>query len=257
MNAPSPEALAALSNAFPTDPGFTRILLPRLKFVSQDKTEGKGKNMKVIMEAGTFLEERETDELDDEGKKKWSETELGLEIEGIIIYQRKQLRYYDEATEEYTSSPIFDSEDEIVPLFTNKKEIARGTPAELKAKYQYTDKDDKVKSRLEENRILYILKNGELFQLNLRGSSMYSFLSYARKTLVPSVLTAMASQPQEKGTIAWNQMTFTPVRPLDETEVEVVLKHIGDIRDSVAAEKAYFAAQSGKSAETAAEGDNF
>lgn len=243
INAPSPEALAALSNAFPTDPGFTRILLPRLTFVSQDKTEGKGKNMKVIMEAGTFLEERETAELDEAGKKKWSKTELGLGIEGIILYQRKQLRYYDEATEEYTSSPIFDNDEEIVPLFTNKKEIARGTPAELKAKYQYTDKDDKVKSRLEENRILYILKNDELFQLNLRGSSMYSFLGYARKTLVPSVVTAMASEPKEKGSIEWNQMTFTPVRTLNEDEIRIVLMRMDEIRESVNAEKAYFASQ--------------
>ncbi len=241
--AASADSLNALANMFPTDPGYTRTLLPRLTFVSQDKTEGKGKNMKVIMEAGTFVEERETDELNDDGKKIWSKTELGLAIEGIILYQRKQLRYYDEATEEFTSSPIFDTDDEIVPLFCNKVEKHRGTPAELKTKFQYTAPDGKVKSKLEENRVLYILKDGEIFQLNLRGSSMYSFLGYTRKTLCPSVLTHMASEPKEKGSIEWNQMTFTPVRVLTQTEVNEVVNYIESIRNGIAEEKAYFAGQ--------------
>jgi len=246
MTAPSAETMQALAQAFPQDPGFTRVLLPRLTFVSQDKTEGKGKNMKVIMEAGTFLEERETEELNAEGKKVWSKTEIGSEIEGIILFQRKQLRYFDESTEEYTSSPVYDGDDEIVPLFTNKKEIARGTPAELKAKYQYTDKDDKVKSRLEENRILYILVNGELHQLNLRGSSMYAFLGYARKTQVNAFVTVMNSEAKEKGSIEWNQMTFTPKRPITADEATVVLENVAAIKDSILQEKAYFNAQASK-----------
>lgn len=257
----STESLNALANMFPTDPGYTRSVLPRLTFVSQDKTEGKGKNMTVVMEAGTFLEERETEELNEAGKKVWSKTELGLAIEGIILYQRKQLRYYDEATEEYTSSPIYDADDEIVPLFTNKKEIARGTPAELKTKYKYTAADGKVKSKLEENRILYILKDGEIFQLNLRGSSMYSFLGYARKTLCPSVLTKMESEPKEKGSIEWNQMTFTPVRLLTQTEVNEVVNYIESIRNGIAEEKAYFAGQAAAASPSAAlpagTGDDF
>lgn len=245
---PSAEALNALAQAFPTDPGFNRIMLPRLTFKSQDVTEGKGKNMKVVMEAGTFIEERETDELNEEGKKVWSKEDLGTEIEGVIIFQRKQLRYFDEATEEYTSSPAYDGDEEVVPLFTNKKEIAKGTPKELKEKYQYTDKDGKIKSRLEENRLLFILKGDELFQLNLRGSSMYSFLGYARKTLVPSVLTVMNSEPKEKGSIEWNQMTFTPKRTLGADEVATVLEKIDEIKRSIMEEKAYFASQNAATA---------
>lgn len=257
MTAPSAEVMAALAQAFPQDPGFTRVHLPRLTFVSQDKTEGKGKNMKVVMEAGTFLEERETDELNEEGKKVWSKTELGLSIEGIIIYQRKQLRHYDETTEEFTSSPIFDNDDEVVPLFTNKKEIVRGTPAELKARYQYTASDGKVKSKLEENRILYVLLNDELYQLNLRGSSMYSFLGYARKTQVNAFVTAMNSEPKEKGSIEWNQMTFTPVRPITADEASIVLAHVAEIKDSIAQEKAYFNAQAAPVAAALPDPDNF
>lgn len=246
MTAPSAELVAALAAQFPQDPGFTRVLHPRLTFISQDKTEGKGKNMKVIMEAGTFLEERETDELNEAGKKIWSKTELGTEIEGTIIFQRKQLRFFDEATEEYTSSPIYDKDDEIVPLFCNKKEITRGTPADLKAKYQYTDKEGKVKSRLEENRILYILINDELHQLNLRGSSMFSFMAYTRTTVCPTVVTHMSSEAMEKGSIEWNKMTFTPVRTLNSEEAGAVLGKIQEIVAGIAEEKAYFNAQAPK-----------
>lgn len=241
---PSEASMQALRNSFPQDPGFTRVMLPRITFKSQDVTEGKGKAMKVVMEAGTFIEERETEDSDEEtGKKIWDKTELGQEIEGIIIFQRKQLRYFDETTEEFTSSPVFDDENEIIPLFCNKAEIAKGTPSELKKKYEYTNKDGKLRSKLEENRILYVLMNDELFQLNLRGSSMYSFLAYARKTLVPSVVTTMNSEAKEKGSIEWNQMTFTPKRSLTQEEINGILVKISEIQQGIAEEKAYFGKQ--------------
>ena len=249
---PSDASLNALRNSFPQDPGFTRVMLPRITFKSQDVTEGKGKAMKVVTEAGTFIEERETDDVDEVTQKKaWEKTELGQEIEGIILFQRKQLRYFDETTEEYTSSPVYDTEDEVVTLFCNKAEVAKGTPAELKAKYEYTTKEGKTKSKLEDNRILYILKEAdpsakgspELFQLNLRGSSMYSFLTYTRKVLVPSVVTTMNSEAKEKGTIAWNQMTFTVKRQLTQDEIDDVLIKISEIQQSIAEEKNFFGKQ--------------
>jgi hypothetical protein len=244
--APTAEALQALSNSFPVEQGFTRIMLPRLTFKSQNVTEGKGKNMVVTIEAGSFLVERETDETNDEGKKVWSKDDIGTSIEGTVVYQRKQLRYFDETTEEFTSSPIYDNDDEIVPLFCNKVEKHRGTPAELKALYQYTGKDGKVKTNLEDNRILFILKDAELFQLNLRGSSMYAFMKFCREmksTPIPGLMLKFESQPMEKGSIEWNQMTFTPVRTLSGEEVATILNHIAEIRQSITDEKAYFANQ--------------
>ena len=262
-NLPSAEALQALSNSFPVEQSFSRIMLPRLTFKSQNVTEGKGKNMKVVIEAGSFIEERETDELNDDGKKVWSKDDIGTSIEGTIVYQRKQLRYFDETTEEFTSSPVYDHDDEIVPLFCNKVEKHRGTPAELKALYQYTGKDGKVKSNLEDNRILFVLKDGELFQLNLRGSSMYAFMKFSRETKgtpIPALLLSFKSQPMEKGSIEWNQMTFTVVRQLNADEVTTVLGHISEIRDSITAEKAYFANQNATPVATLPAGtdpDNF
>lgn len=241
--APDAAQLAQLDNLFPQEQGFTDALFPRITFKSQDVLEGKGKDKKVVIEAGTFFLEEETEEVDETGKKKWSHDEIGTSIEITILFQRKQLKYYDEGTEEFTSSPIYDTDEEVVPLFCNKKEIFRGTPAELKAKYQYTDKEGKTKSNLEENRILYVLYNGAVHQMNLRGSSMYSFLGYARKTKANAVITVITSEAKEKGTIEWNQMVFTPTRALTKTEVDEVITKTLEIVDGIKAKKAYFAAQ--------------
>lgn len=243
MVKPTEEVLLALRESFPVEQSFNRILLPRLGMFSQDQVEGKGKSMKVTAEAGTFYIERETEELNDEGKKIWAKEELGTEIEATIIFQRKQLSYYDESTELYTSSPIYDRDDEVIPLFCDKKEIARGTPKELKTIYQYVDKDGKTKSKLSDNRILYIIKDSELYQLNLHGSSMYSFMTFARKTQPNAYLIRFNSEPKEKGQISWNMMTFDVVRPLDNEECLNVLDKVRVIKDSIAMEKGYYAAQ--------------
>ena len=235
-------SLSELKNQYPIERGFQRILLPRLSMASQDKYEGKGKTAKLIKEAGIFTIERQTDEEDDTGKKIWLKEELGNKVEGIVIYQRKQLRLYDEKTEMYTSSPIYDEDDQIIPLFCNKKEVVRGTPAELKAEYQYKDKAGKTKSKLEDNRILYFLKDDEIFQLSLRGSSMYSWMTFARKVLPPSVLIELSSEAMEKGQIKWNKMIFEVVKPLNTKEVTAILAKIKEIKEGIQEEKNYYAA---------------
>lgn len=237
-------AIAELQGSYTVEQGgYQRILLPRLSFKSQDVMEGKGKTKKVIIVAGTFFTERQTEELDDDGKKIWEKTEIGQEIEGVILYHRYQLSYYDEATEKYTSSPIFDSFDEVLPLFCDKKEIAKGTPAELKAGYEFIDKDGKTKSRLKDNRILYILYENEIFQLDLHGTSMYSFLKYARTVLPPSVLTSFNSEEKSKGDIDWNMMTFTPIKKLSGKAIQAVVEKHREIKEAITMEKGQLAAQ--------------
>ena len=230
--------IAELNEMFPKETGgFTRIQLPRLSFVSQDQTEGKGKSMVVTAEAGTFFTEKESGEVDEAGKKVWNKTEIGSSFNGIILYHRYQLSYYDEATEKYTSSPVYDSQDEIIPLWSDKKEVAKGTPAELKAQYQFVDKDGKTKSKLKDNRILYVMKDGEVYQLNLHGSSMYSFMTYARNVTVPTMLTTFSSEPQEKGSIQWNMMTFKVAHPLSNEELLQVRDKVRDIKQAIIMEK--------------------
>jgi hypothetical protein len=241
MVAPDEQMLAELRANTPQEKGFDRIMLPRLSFASQDKMEGEGKNKKVVVEAGTFFTEKQSEEVDEEGKKLWEKTELGNTIEATVIYTRKQLRLYDEATEKYTSSPIYDTDEEIIPLFLDKKEIARGTSKDLKAMYAYKGEDGKTKSKLEENRVLYVLYEGEVYQMSLRGSSMYSWLSWVRTTLPSSVLTEISSESRSKGKIEWNAMTFKALRSLSAEEVGKVIELQREIKHGIQAEKEYYA----------------
>jgi len=254
----SAESLAVLKDMFPQEQGFTRVLLPRLGMTSQDVTEGKGKAMKVIQEAGVFFTDNETDELNEEGKKVWAKTYLDSKaISAIILYQRKQLRAYDEATEEYTSSPIYDTDDETVVLFKDKKEIARGTPKELKARPEFKfEKDGKVRSKLEENKILYVLFDGEVYQMNHRGTSMYAYSDYARKVTPPTVLTSIGSEDMEKGSISWTKMIFGVERALNADEVATVIEKVTEIKYAIAAEKAFYA-QGDSNVEVIPAKDNF
>ncbi len=237
------QALAAFAAQFPQESGFTRLMLPRLTFKSQDVMEGKGKNKTVVVEAGTFFTERPTDEKDENGKALWDKQELGLDIEGFIVYKRKQLRYYDEATEMFYSTPIYDDSNAVLPLFEGGRKVATGTPAELKKAYEFTTPEGKLRSKLEDNVVLYIVYEGELYQLSLRGSSMYSFLDFARKVAIsPSAhLIHFSSTAQEKGSIEWNQMTFTPVRPINADEMTTMQGYIDSIKDAIDAEREFYA----------------
>ncbi len=246
MTTADAELLAQLAAAYPQDAGVARMLLPRLTFKSQDVMEGTGKNKKVVIEAGTFFTERATDEKDTDGKTVWDKEELGLTIEGFIVYKRKQLRYYDEPNDVFYSTPIFDDVNDVLPLFKGKEQHARGTTAELKAMFEYVDSESgKTRSKLEDNVVLYVLYADELYQLSLRGSSMYSFKDYERKVSpsVSAVLTHFNSQPQEKGSIQWNQMTFTALRTVTSDEARTVLNHQADIKHHIDLERAYYASQ--------------
>jgi len=241
----SNEVLAQLAEAYPQEKGGTYITLPRLSLVSQDKTEetgkGKDKQITVIAAAGDFYTEKQGEEVDEEGKKIWDKEEIGTEFEGIIFFKRHQLKMYDEATEEFTSSPVYDSPDEVIPLWCDKKEVAKGTPAELKAKYMFTNKKGKEVSALEDNRILYVLYKGEAYQMNLRGSSMYSLLSYEKTVSAPTVVTEFSSEAMEKGEICWNKMTFKAVRKLTTEEAEKVAELQKEAIEAIGASKASFA----------------
>lgn len=247
-------ALASFAAQFPQEAGFTRLLLPRITFKSQDVFEGKGKNKVVTVEAGTFFIERATDEKDENDKTVWDKQELGLSMEGFIVYRRKQLRYYDEATDTYYSTPIYDDVNATIPLFKGGSKYATGTTAELKKLFEFTNEEGKLRSKLEDNVVLYVVYEGELFQLSLRGSSMYSFMDFARKVAVsPSAhLVRFASEAKEKGSIEWNQMTFEAVRTITGEEMRDMQAHINSIVDAIDAEREFYAQQAQDNAVSAA-----
>ena len=244
MTVASDEQLAILRQEFPAEQGFKRTQLPRLGMFAQDKFEGVGKAKKVVAEAGMFFIEKETDEENEKGGKVWAKEEIGTEIDVTIIFQRKTLKYYDEKNETFTASSVYDTDDEIIPLWANKAEIDRGTPAELKARPQYQfEKDGKIKSKLGDNRILYVIYEGELHQMNLRGSSMYSWMSYQRSCNPSAVITHLSSTAEAKGSIAWNKMSFDKVRDITGIEATSVIEKVTEIKDAIVQEKAFFATQ--------------
>lgn len=231
----------------PMEDSFQRVQFPRLGMYSQDQTEGEGKDKKVTITAGTFFIENESDEVDENGKKKWVKDEIGNSAEVTIVYNRHQLKMYNEDTEEFTSSPIYDTQEDVIPLFLNKKEVARGTPEELKAKYEYQVKDKttgktRTKSYLQDNRIVYAIYEGTIHQMNLGGTSMYSFLKYLRevKPTISAVRTALFSEYNKNGKIEWNKMTFAKERDLTDEELAKSLDFVEEFKAGIEAEKSFF-----------------
>lgn len=260
---PSEEMLAALAAYFPAEEGYQSVSLPRIRFVSQDITEdvknprtGK-KEIKLLVAAGTFFQETQTDEVDEEtGRPKWDSKEIGESIDLQIVFKRNQLKYFDEATKSYVSSNVFDHPDEIVTLYANKSEIAKGNPADLKKEYEAEDKrTGKVKSLLEDHRVLYVLYEGVLHQMNLRGGNMYAWKDYQKKTRpsVPAVITHIESEPKENGTNKWNGMIFSIDRMATADEVKLAAEAIKDIMESIVQRKT----RADQNAATDREFDNF
>ncbi len=236
------ELIDAVKNNMPMENSFQRLLLPRLGMFSQDKTEGKGKAMKVVNEAGTFYIERETDEINDAGKKVWKKEEIGKSLEATVVFYRRQLSMYDNDTNKYTSSPIYDNDEEIIPLFCDRKEVEKGNAKELKAKYKFIDpKTGKTKSKLEDNKILYVLYQGELYQMTIKGTSMFSFMTYVRSITPPTVLTGFDSEAKKSGVTEWNMMNFKTLRTLNTEELTSVVSFQNQIKFAISSERAYFA----------------
>lgn len=246
------EQLAALRADYPVEQGYSAVLFPRLNVYAKDQTEetknkttGK-KEITVISEAGTFYTDIQDAEINEEtGKKEWTREEIGTEVEGIVLFKRKQLRMYDQATELYTSSPVYDNDDQIIPLFCEKKQVGKGTPEQLQKEYEFEDEDGKIKSKLKEERILFVLKDGMVYQMNLRSSSMYAFKTYERDLnksgLVPSaVLTKFGSEEKTKGTNTWNQMTFVNERSITGDEATIVMEKVAEMKQGVAQQAEYY-----------------
>ena len=77
--------------------------------------------------------------------------------------------------------------------------------------------------------------------MNLRGTSMFAFMTYAKTNLPNGVVTRFNSEAKENGAIAWSQMTFNAVRKLTSNEATEVQAKIDEIKQAVEAEKSFYA----------------
>lgn len=233
---------------FPKEQGFVSNSLPRLGMYSQDKFEGKGKQAKSIQEAGIFFVNKQDEEEAPvkneetgatEMKKQWHKEDIGTEIEGTIIHYRRQLKFFDSANDSFISSIPFDDDSEVIPLYQNGAEVASGTPAELKEQFMGVDeRTGKKSSNLKENRILYVLYEGEVYEMTLGGSSMFNMFGYLRKSAPPASLTRFSSEERKQGSNEWNAMTFETVRPLTKDEFALVVEKGQEIKSAIAERKA-------------------
>lgn len=240
--------LAILNESYPVETAYNRQSFPRLGMLSKDFTKetGKGKSKKItlVQPAGTFYIEKETDkvETDADGKvKKVWEKEFfdGETIEGIILFRRKQLRFYDASLDKFISSPIYDDKEQVVPLYLDKRVIARGTPAELQKLYPAKTAKGKDSSKLKETYILYVLMKDTVYQWNLSETSKYSFLDYARNVNPSSVITEIGSIEETFGTNTYRKATFTSKGLIDSKVFDVVVEQQATIKSMVESDRKF------------------
>ena len=245
----SADVLAQLTAMFPQGDSYNRTKFPKLVFKSQTVLDD---NEEVVIKAGTFFIDRETEEVDEQGKNKWESVEVGKTLDGHIIYYRKRLQYWDAKDEVFFSTPMYDEDTEIIPLFKGGEFVAEGTPAQLKAMYpkvvEYSDKKTgekktKTVSHLDDAKVLYVLVNGELLELTIRGSSMWSFNDYLKKFAPQACITTFNSTKEEAGTNKWNKMSFKVLRNPTQEEAVLAVNTIEELRQGIAHEKAYYASK--------------
>jgi len=227
----------------PKENTFIRKVFPRIAFVSQDVTEGKGKSTKVTTEAGTFFTEKPTDETNEHGKKIWSHDEIGKSLEGVIFFTRKKLSYYDQAAGKFISSSMYDQDTDEIVLWQDGKQLAKGTKAELQAPYMFTKEDGKKSCKLAENKILYVYYNGEVYEFTIKGTSMFEYSAYYKQwNGEPNKnLTLISSVEAENGATRWNKTTYRRVRQLTQDEWDITRGLAREMIEGIAEEKAYFA----------------
>lgn len=226
------EQLALLNESYPVEESSNSLILPRFGMLSKDITEvsgsGKTKKIKVTQASGTFFTERDNGEVDENGKKVWTKTFLDGDTQDIVIvYPRRQLRMYDSSLEKFYSTPVYDNDTQVLPLYLDKQVVKRGTQAELQAMFPAVTLKGKPSSKLKQDTILFILVNGELHQCNLSQSSKWGYHPYA-KSLYPSTpasfVTTVGSVEETQGDNTYRKMTFTQKRPINGDEFDAVLE---------------------------------
>lgn len=221
------EQIAILNNNFPVSEDDTRKSFPRLGMLSKDLTSetgtGKNKKIDIIEAAGTFYTEKDEGEIDEDGKKKWTKTYIeGETLDVIIVYFRYQLRRFDSSLNKFYSTPIYDTPDQILPLYLDKQIVQKGTEKDLQAKYPKLTAKGKPSSDLKKDTILLVLFRGEMYQLNLSVSSGWAFSAYKRTVNPSLVITTLGSTEETFGTNTYRKISFTKGRSIDGDEFDLV-----------------------------------
>lgn len=222
------QQIALLNDAFPVATESARQSLPRFGMLSKDITEvsgtGKNKKVEIVESAGTFFTEKDEGDIDPEtGKKIWTKKFIaGESVEVIIAFHRRQLRMYDASLEKFYSTPIYDNKDQILPLYLDKQVVKKGNQAELQSMFPTLTLKGKPSSKLKEETILYVIYEGEMYQMNLSQSSKWTFKDYAKQGNPSLTITTLGSIEDTFGDNTFSKVTFTKGRMINGDEFEIV-----------------------------------
>ena len=254
----SGSALEALKNAYPQnkEDSYERTILPQIRFKSKAVLDEDGE--KVVMKAGTFVLVTRSEEKDEHDKYTYEETVIGTDLTVDVLYERYRLSYYDSAKKAYVSSPVFDDKDQVVKLFSGGKEYASGTVAELQAMPEFTiEEDGKKKCKLQLQKVLYMVYNGELHEMTLSFSNGFAWRKYKQENMVPLVHTVFDSKKTEHGGNKYNELTYTVGGYLTEEEALENLTLVNEIKSGIEAEKAFFGKAQAPAMTALPSGDDF
>lgn len=232
------EQLAVLNENYPVSTEDSRLTFPRFGMLSKDITEesgtGKNKKIKIIEVAGTFYTERDMGQTDEAGKKIWTREYLeGDTVEVIIAFHRYQLRRFDSSLNKFYSTPIYDTSDQILPLYLDKQVIKRGTEAQLQSMYPALTQKGKPTSDLKRDTILFVLYKDEMYQLNLSVSSGWAFSAYKRIVNPSTVVTTLGSTEETFGTNTYRKISFTNTRMINGEEFVLVTENQTALKSTV------------------------
>lgn len=252
-------ALEALKASYPqhTEDSYVKVVLPQIRFKAKAVLDDAQEN--VVLKAGTFVLVKRSEEKDEHDKYTYEETPIGTSVTADVLYERYRLSYYDSANNAYVSSPVFDDTKEVVKLFSNGKEYASGTVAELQAMPEFViEEDGKKKMKLQLQKVLYMVYEGALHEMTLSLSNSFVWRKYKQSTMVPLVHTIFDSSKTEHGGNKYNEMTFTAGDYLTEEEATANLALVNEIKNGIDAEKAFFGQAQNAPAMTALpSGDDF
>ena len=243
------EALDRLRQNYPqhVEDNYEKIVLPQLRFKAKPVLDDDDK---VVTKAGTFVKVVRSEEQNTEGKYEYTESPIGTSLEMTVLYERYKLTYYDAADGSYVQSPVFDEKEEVTKLFQGGKEIASGTSAELQSLPQFAyEEDGKKKSRLQLLKVLYVFYDGELHETTLSRGNGFSFSNWKRELqkndgkIPAEVSVTVTSEKTEYGGNKYNQMVFTTGDSLNNEDLTRNADLIDELRQSIAAEKAFYGQQ--------------
>lgn len=238
--------LALLNESYPVSEDSSRLQLPRLGMLSKDITESSGthknKKITVIQAAGSFYTEKDQGDVDeDTGKKVWTKHFIdGETVDVQIVYHRRQLRMFDSSLDKFYSTPIFDNKDQVIPLYLDKQVVKRGNQATLQAMFPAVTLKGKPSSKLKEDTILFVIYEGELYQMNLSQSSKWEFKTYAKSVNPSTVITTLGSVEETFGENTYRKLSFKNKRMIDSDEFEVVNEQQTLIKDQVKNDERFY-----------------